>query len=72
MTIASRIFVFPANAESITGNSDCHLHWDAHGDGCGNAVPQVATCAQRLILRLADRVVIAVLAVAEVKTLGWA
>ena len=49
MTIASRIFVFPANAESITGNSDCHLHWDAHGDGCGNAVRQPATRARQLI-----------------------
>lgn len=49
MTIASRILVFPANAESITGNSDCNLHRDAHGDGCGNTVPRPATHAERLI-----------------------
>lgn len=49
MTIASRILVFPANAESITGNSDCNLHWDAHDDGCGNAVPQPVTLAERMI-----------------------
>ena len=43
MTIASSSLVFPANAESITGNADCNLQWDAQGDECGTAVSQLAT-----------------------------